>query len=124
MNTTLISNLPERYIQNDLRPTLVGLSRDELAEMMARIGVAEKQRKMRARQLWHWIYNKGITSFDLMTDISKDLRVKLEEAFRVDRPEIVTEQKSSDGTMKWRGDYPGMWVDPAELTSAVQAQLR
>ena len=101
MNTTLISNLPERYIQNDLRPTLVGLSREELAEMMARIGVAEKQRKMRARQLWHWIYNKGFTSFDLMTDISKDLRVKLEESFHVGRPEIVTEQKSSDGTMKW-----------------------
>ena len=101
MTTTLISNLPERYIQNDLRPTLVGLSRDELAEMMARIGVTEKQRKMRARQLWHWIYNKGITSFDLMTDISKDLRVKLEETFHVGRPEIVTEQKSSDGTMKW-----------------------
>ncbi len=101
MNTTLISNLPERYIQNDLRPTLVGLSREELAEMMARIGVTEKQRKMRARQLWHWIYNKGLTSFDLMTDISKDLRVKLEETFHVGRPEIVTEQKSSDGTMKW-----------------------
>jgi 23S rRNA (adenine2503-C2)-methyltransferase len=101
MNTTLISNLPERYIQNDLRPTLVGLSREELAELMARIGVPEKQRKMRARQLWHWIYNKGFTSFDLMTDISKDLRVKLEETFHVGRPEIVTEQKSSDGTMKW-----------------------
>jgi 23S rRNA (adenine2503-C2)-methyltransferase len=99
--TTLISNLPERYIQNDLRPTLVGLSREELAEMMARIGVAEKQRKMRARQLWHWIYNKGFTSFDLMTDISKEVRAKLEESFCVDRPEIVSEQKSSDGTMKW-----------------------
>jgi 23S rRNA (adenine2503-C2)-methyltransferase len=99
--TTLISNLPERYIQNDRRPTLVGLSREELAEMMARIGVAEKQRKMRARQLWHWIYNKGFTSFDLMTDISKEVRAKLEESFCVDRPEIVSEQKSSDGTMKW-----------------------
>jgi 23S rRNA (adenine2503-C2)-methyltransferase len=101
MNTTLISNLPERYIQNDLRPTLAGLTRVELAEMMARIGVTEKQRKMRARQLWHWIYNKGFTSFDLMTDISKELRVKLEETFHVGRPEIVTEQISSDGTMKW-----------------------
>jgi 23S rRNA (adenine2503-C2)-methyltransferase len=99
--TTLISNLPERYIQNDMRPSLVGLTREELAEMMARIGVAEKQRKMRARQLWHWIYNKGFTTFDLMTDISKEVRAKLEEAFHVGRPEIVTEQKSSDGTMKW-----------------------
>jgi 23S rRNA (adenine2503-C2)-methyltransferase len=101
MNTTLISNLPERYIQNDLRPNLVGLDRSQLAAMMATIGVSEKQRKMRARQLWHWIYNKGLTQFDLMTDISKDLRLQLEEAFQVGRPEIVTEQKSSDGTIKW-----------------------
>jgi 23S rRNA (adenine2503-C2)-methyltransferase len=101
MTTNLISNLPERYIQNDLRPSLVGMDRAQLAEMMARIGVTEKQRKMRARQLWHWIYNKGFTSFDLMTDISKDVRAKLEETFHVGRPEIVTEQKSSDGTIKW-----------------------
>jgi 23S rRNA (adenine2503-C2)-methyltransferase len=101
MSTTLISNLPERYIQNDLRPSLVGMDRAQLAEAMAAIGVTEKQRKMRARQLWHWIYNKGFTSFDLMTDISKELRVKLEDTFQVGRPEIVTEQKSSDGTIKW-----------------------
>jgi 23S rRNA (adenine2503-C2)-methyltransferase len=101
MNTTLISNLPERYIQNDLRPSLVGMTREQLAEMMAQIGVAEKQRRMRARQLWHWIYNKGLTSFDLMTDISKEVRAKLEETFHVGRPEIVTEQKSTDGTIKW-----------------------
>ena len=99
--TTLLSNLPERYIQNDTRPSLVGLSREELADILARIGVPEKQRRMRARQLWHWIYHKGFTPFELMTDISKDVRAKLEEAFQVGRPEIVTEQKSSDGTMKW-----------------------
>jgi 23S rRNA (adenine2503-C2)-methyltransferase len=101
MNTTLISNLPERYIQNDLRPSLVGMTREQLAEMMAQIGVTEKQRRMRARQLWHWIYNKGLTSFDLMTDISKEVRAKLEDTFHVGRPEIVTEQKSTDGTIKW-----------------------
>jgi 23S rRNA (adenine2503-C2)-methyltransferase len=101
MVTTLLSNLPERYIQNDTRPSLVGLSREGLAELLARIGVPEKQRRMRARQLWHWVYHKGFTTFDLMTDISKDVRGKLDEAFQVGRPEIVTEQKSSDGTIKW-----------------------
>ena len=101
MATTLLSNLPERYIQNDTRPSLVGLSREGLADLLARIGVPEKQRKMRARQLWHWVYHKGFTSFELMTDISKEVRGKLDEAFQVGRPEIVTEQKSSDGTMKW-----------------------
>jgi 23S rRNA (adenine2503-C2)-methyltransferase len=98
---SLIDNLPHRYIQNDMRPTLVGATREELAGLMARIGVPEKQRRMRARQLWHWVYHKGFTRFDRMTDISKELRLKLEDAFQVGRPEIVTEQKSSDGTIKW-----------------------
>jgi 23S rRNA (adenine2503-C2)-methyltransferase len=101
ISTNLISNLPERYIQNDLRPTLVGLSREALAELLARIGVPDKQRRMRARQLWHWIYQRGVVEFAAMTDISKELRLKLEEAFKVTRPEIVTEQISTDGTRKW-----------------------
>ncbi|MBK8769852.1 MAG: 23S rRNA (adenine(2503)-C(2))-methyltransferase RlmN [Rhizobiales bacterium] len=98
---TLISNLPERYIQNDLRPSLVGLSRAQLMEMLARVGVPEKQRKMRANQLFHWIYHKGVTSFGAMSNIARELRDKLDEAFQIARPEIVAEQKSNDGTMKW-----------------------
>jgi 23S rRNA (adenine2503-C2)-methyltransferase len=99
--TTLISNLPERYIQNDARRSLVGLSREALAEMLGRIGVPDKQRKMRANQLWHWIYHKGVTSFAAMSSISKELRETLDEAFVITRPEIVTEQVSNDGTRKW-----------------------
>ncbi len=98
---TLIANLPERYIQNDMRPSLVGLSRAQLMEMLARVGVPEKQRKMRANQLFHWIYHKGVTSFAAMSNIARELREKLDEAFQIARPEIVMEQKSSDGTMKW-----------------------
>jgi 23S rRNA (adenine2503-C2)-methyltransferase len=98
---TLIANLPERYIQNDLRPSLVGLSRAQLMEMLARVGVPEKQRKMRANQLFHWIYHKGATSFAAMSNIARELREKLDEAFQIARPEIVMEQKSNDGTMKW-----------------------
>jgi 23S rRNA (adenine2503-C2)-methyltransferase len=99
--STLISNLPSRYIQNDLRPSLVGLSREQLMEMLGRVGVPERQRKMRANQLWHWIYHKGVTDFSAMTNIARDLRDKLAEAFQISRPEIVTEQKSKDGTRKW-----------------------
>ncbi len=99
--TTLISNLPERYIQNDVRPTLVGLSRDMLAEILARVGVPDRQRKMRANQLWHWIYHKGVTSFAAMSNISRELREKLDEAFVITRPEVVTQQVSNDGTRKW-----------------------
>lgn len=98
---TLINSLPTRYIQNDLRPSLVGLNREALAELLGRVGVPEKQRKMRANQLWHWIYHKGTTDFAAMSNIAKDLRQKLEDAFQITRPEIVAEQKSTDGTMKW-----------------------
>ncbi len=99
--TTLLANLPTRYIQNDMRPSLVGQSREQMMAMLERIGVPEKQRKMRANQLWHWIYHKGVTEFSAMTNIAKELREKLGEAFQIARPEIVTEQTSNDGTRKW-----------------------
>jgi 23S rRNA (adenine2503-C2)-methyltransferase len=94
------ADLP-RYIPNDPRPSLVGLTRDALAEALARAGVPDKQRRMRAGQIWHWIYHRGVTSFAEMTNIAKELRQRLEEAFVIGRPEIVTEQRSADGTRKW-----------------------
>ncbi len=89
------------YIPNDTRRSLVGLSRAELTEALAVVGVPEKQRRMRMRQLWHWMYSRGVTDFLQMTDISKDMQRKLDEVFVVGRPEVVTEQISSDGTRKW-----------------------
>jgi 23S rRNA (adenine2503-C2)-methyltransferase len=89
------------YIPNDLRRNLVGLSRVALADILADVGVVEKQRRMRMRQLWHWMYNRGVTDFSVMTDISKDMQRKLDEAFVIARPEVVTEQTSTDGTRKW-----------------------
>jgi 23S rRNA (adenine2503-C2)-methyltransferase len=97
----LLTNLPERYIANDNRPTLVGLTRDGLTEALVLAGVPDKQRRMRARQLWHWIYHKGATSFEDMTDISKALRQRLDEVFQIGRPVIAAEQASVDGTRKW-----------------------
>ncbi len=103
MTTLLQTAIPlaASYIPNDLRPTLVGLSREDLAAILERVNVPEKQRKMRMRQLWHWIYQRGVLDFAAMTDVSKELRLKLQEAFVIGRPEVVTEQISSDGTRKW-----------------------
>ncbi len=103
MTTLLQTAIPlaASYIPNDLRPTLVGLACEDLAAILERVNVPEKQRKMRMRQLWHWIYQRGVTDFAAMTDVSKELRLKLEEAFVIGRPEVVTEQISSDGTRKW-----------------------
>jgi 23S rRNA (adenine2503-C2)-methyltransferase len=98
---TLLDNAPARYIANDLRPSLIGLSRAELADFLARAGVPEKQRRMRAGQIWHWLYHRGAQSFAEMTNISQDLRAKLDDCFSIGRLDVATEQLSSDGTRKW-----------------------
>src|SRR5215813_2280436 len=71
------------------KPSLIGLSRAEIAERLAEIGVAPAQRKMRTRQLWHWIYFRGAKNFDEMTSVSKETRAQLADHFTVDRPEVV-----------------------------------
>jgi len=83
------------------KPSLIGLSRAELADRLGDVGVAPAQRKMRVQQLWHWMYFRGAGSFDEMTSISRDMRTELAKHFTVDRPEVVAEQISNDGTRKW-----------------------
>ena len=83
------------------KPSLIGLSRAEIADRLGEIGVAPAQRKMRTQQLWHWMYVRGAKAFDEMTSISKEMRAQLEQHFTVDRPEVVAEQISNDGTRKW-----------------------
>ncbi|MBV8923177.1 MAG: 23S rRNA (adenine(2503)-C(2))-methyltransferase RlmN, partial [Bradyrhizobium sp.] len=83
------------------RPSLIGLSRDEIGQRLEAIGVPAAQRKMRVQQLWHWIYFRGARSFDEMTSISKETRAELVKHFTADRPEVVAEQISNDGTRKW-----------------------
>ena len=82
-------------------PSLAGLSREGLREALAAIGVPEKQLKMRLGQLWSWIYARGATSFEQMSDVSKELRAVLASTYSLARPEIVAEQVSVDGTRKW-----------------------
>ena len=89
------------------KPSLIGLSRDALADALGAIGVPDKQRKMRVQQLWNWIYIRGVTRFDQMTSVSKELRAALEQNHTLDRPEVVAEQVSADGTRKWLLRLPG-----------------
>ncbi len=84
-----------------IKPSLAGLGREGLRAALAEIGVPDKQLRMRVGQLWSWIYVRGVTAFDQMSDVSKDLRTRLDAAYCLDRPEIVTEQVSVDGTRKW-----------------------
>src|SRR6185503_1203097 len=96
----------ERYVA-PAKPSLIGMSRAELAEALGTVGVPEAQRKMRVQQLWHWIYFRGFTSFDEMTSVSKELRAALADRFTLARPEVVAEQVSVDGTRKWLLRLPG-----------------
>lgn len=83
------------------KPSLAGLTRSGLRTALATAGVPEKHIKMRSGQLWSWIYARGVTSFDDMSDVSKDLRRALSDLYSLERPEIVSEQISVDGTRKW-----------------------
>ena len=92
--------LPER-LQPGRKPSLIGRTRAELAEELRALGIPEKAIRMRVAQLWHWIYLRGATSFDAMTNIAKELRADLNDRYSLARPEISTEQVSADGTRKW-----------------------
>ena len=83
------------------KPSLLGLSRAALAEALGELGVPERERRMRVQQLWHWLYVRGAQSFDVMSNVSKELRALLARHFTLARPEVVAEQVSVDGTRKW-----------------------
>ncbi len=86
--------------------SLIGLSRLGLADALRGISVPEAQLRMRASQLWHWLYFRGATDFSAMTNMSKALRDEFGERFTLARPEIVAEQVSVDGTRKWLLRFP------------------
>lgn len=83
------------------KPTLAGLPRAALGEFLRGQGVPEKEIRMRVGQIWHWLYVRGATGFDEMTNVAKTLRALLDASATLARPEIVREQVSVDGTRKW-----------------------
>jgi 23S rRNA (adenine2503-C2)-methyltransferase len=99
MDTALDISAPAA--SSGAKPSLAGLGREELAAALAAAGVPENRRKMRVAQLWSWLYARGATSFDEMSDVSKELRATLAQAYTLRRPEIAAEQVSADGTRKW-----------------------
>src|SRR5690242_3850956 len=92
-----VEKMPLERYEAPAQPSLIGMSRAELAEAVGTVGVPEAQRRMRVDQLWNWIYVRGATGFAQMTSVSKDLRGALAEAFTLARPEVVAEQISVDG---------------------------
>jgi 23S rRNA (adenine2503-C2)-methyltransferase len=87
--------------REDGRVDLIGLSVAEIRDVLIEAGLEEKQGKLRSKQLFHWMYHRGIDDFAVMTDMSKTLRPWLAERFVIGRPEIVEAHLSEDGTRKW-----------------------
>lgn len=90
------------------KPGLIGLSREQLNDRLAEIGIAGPQRNMRINQLWNWIYVRGASEFAAMTSMSKTLRNLLDEQFTLERPKIINRQISEDGTRKWLLQTPAL----------------
>ena len=85
-----------------MRADLIGLTRPQLTAALARaFGLDEKKARMRAGQVWQWLYTYGVTDFDAMTNIAKEMRARLAEQFQIGRAEIVERLISVDGTRKY-----------------------
>jgi 23S rRNA (adenine2503-C2)-methyltransferase len=88
------------------KPSLIGMTREEMAAALVEAGVPERQTRMRVQQLWHWLYVRGVSDFADMRNVSKELRATLSQRFTIARPEVVEEQISNDGTRKWLFRFP------------------
>ena len=83
------------------KTNLIGLTRGALRNVLIKADTPEKQARMRTRQVWQWIYEKGVRDFDAMTNLAKSYRTKLKESFVLEVPKILTKQVSEDGTRKY-----------------------
>jgi 23S rRNA (adenine2503-C2)-methyltransferase len=117
-------------LRADGRVDLVGLSKAQIRAELLSAGLDEKQAKLRAKQIWHWVYNRGATDFALMTDIAKAQHPWLSERFVIGRPEVVEAQVSTDGTRKWllrspdAQDYEMVFIPDADRgTLCVSSQV-
>jgi 23S rRNA (adenine2503-C2)-methyltransferase len=84
-----------------IKPSLAGATRAELGAALRTLGLPEREVKMRASQIWHWIYFRGARDFDEMLNVAKPMRALLAQRFTLERPQIAAEQVSTDGTRKW-----------------------
>jgi len=114
----------------DGRRELVGLPRDAIRAALEEAGLEPRQAKLRAKQIWHWIYHRGASDFSAMTDIAKSQQPWMTERFVITRPEVVEAQVSTDGTRKWLlrthdgHDYEMVFIPDADRgTLCVSSQI-
>ena len=88
-------------VSGGLRRNLVGLTREGLREALIEAGAPPSQAGMRVSQVWQWIYVKGARSFGAMTNLSKEFRGLLSDAFEIRTPSLADRRISVDGTRKY-----------------------
>jgi 23S rRNA (adenine2503-C2)-methyltransferase len=100
MSIESLSPNPERMtppLQHSQKRVLIGLDKQELSELVATLG----QPAYRAEQLYHWVYVKNALDFDSMTNLSKELKVVLQDVAQIGSLTIESKQLSKDGTTKY-----------------------
>jgi 23S rRNA (adenine2503-C2)-methyltransferase len=109
---------------------LIGIPAASLKTTLLEAGVPANAAAMRARQLWNWVYVHGARDFASMSNLAKNFRRDMAARFSLDRPDIVTEQVSSDGTRKWllRGaggaEFETVFIpEPGRGTLCVSSQV-
>ena len=117
-------------VRADGRTELVGLAKEQIRIALEAAGLEPKAAKLRAKQIWHWIYHRGVGDFTAMTDIAKAQHGWLAEKFVITRPEVVEAQVSTDGTRKWLlrthdgHDYEMVFIPDADRgTLCVSSQV-
>ena len=109
-DTPLSATLDLSRVSTDAAPApvskpminLSGLTRPQMVAALVESGVVEHGKaKMRATQIFRWMHHRGVTDFAQMSDVAKETRARLADAFTLNRPEIVERQVSKDGTRKW-----------------------
>ena len=117
-------------VRADGRTELVGLAKEQIRGALEAAGLEPKQAKLRAKQIWHWVYHRGVGDFAVMTDIAKAQHGWLTERFVITRPEVVEAQVSTDGTRKWLlrthdgHDYEMVFIPDADRgTLCVSSQV-
>ncbi|HKR17682.1 23S rRNA (adenine(2503)-C(2))-methyltransferase RlmN [Rhizorhapis sp.] len=116
--------------REDGRIDLLGLNKAQIRSVLGEAGLDVKQARLRSKQLFHWLYHRGETDFERMTDLAKPMRGWMAERFVIGRPTVVEAQVSSDGTRKWLlrsddgQDYEMVFIPDADRgTLCVSSQV-
>lgn len=93
----LVEKKKNKFMPNFEKPSIYSLKLEDLKDWLA----DQKQPAFRAKQIFDWLYVKRVSSFDEMTNLSKDLRELLKEKFVITTLKTVVKQESIDGTIKF-----------------------